>query len=167
MENVTEYVRLGFEVLGYADDWESLNNLESLWIIVSNAVECGYNRKIGIGSPCPETRKRMSEAQKRNPNRYWTGKKRPDTSERNRIFFTGRPSPKKLPPKPKPQPKDRHGENNHFFGKTHDNATRQKMSESVKRGLQKFKNTPEWKEHQRNASLARWAKYREAKRANS
>lgn len=39
-----------------------------------------------------EARRHMSESAKKNPNRYWLGKKRADNAERNRRIFTGRPS---------------------------------------------------------------------------
>ena len=77
------------EILGEAEDKESLDNLEKLWMIVSNATEIGYNLKEGgsAGKHAPETRAKMSLAKKLNPPHnlpvgYWTGKKRPDVTAR-------------------------------------------------------------------------------------
>lgn len=75
---------------------EDIDALESAWIIVTSAAQpgIGYNVRYGGNETTftAATRQRMSEAQKRNPNRFWLGKKRPDTSERNKQIFTGRPA---------------------------------------------------------------------------
>lgn len=53
------------EILLYAEDEENLNNAEKYFIKFYNSIEDGYNLLTGghHGTPCEETRKRMSEAQ--------------------------------------------------------------------------------------------------------
>jgi len=89
--------RFRVEILSECPDLNSLNHLERIWIILlrSREREFGYNLMSGgFGRKMSEQAIRnMSEAQKRNPyNNYWLGKKRPDTSTRNResraIFFS-------------------------------------------------------------------------------
>jgi group I intron endonuclease len=54
------------EILGEAEDKESLDNLEKLWIIIANSVESGYNREAGgaNGKPCEATRLLQSAAKR-------------------------------------------------------------------------------------------------------
>ena len=81
---VKKYGRDNFVVdqIGCAHNQPDLDNLESVWIILLKSTNrsFGYNRRFGgTGSrPSAESRKRMSEAQKANPQRFWLGKKRPD-----------------------------------------------------------------------------------------
>ena len=160
------------EVLGTADDQPTLDNLEKLWIIVSNAIEKGYNLKGGghKAKPSAESRRKMSESHK-GP----TGRKRPDTSERmkiwNKEFFTGRPSPHKgvrrVPEKVKvpkaPNGGSMPGELNPFWGKKHTPESLAKMSAAQKnRASTKGKPipwmyVPEALEKKRSALVAYYA----------
>ena len=76
------------EILGEAENKESLDNLEKLWIILASAIETGYNMKDGgaNGKPCAETRLRQAAAK--------IGKKQsPETIERRIAPLRGRVRP--------------------------------------------------------------------------
>jgi group I intron endonuclease len=147
-----------WEILANAEVGKALDDLERLWIFVANSIDkdIGYNVRPGgsNATPSEETRKRMSEAQLRNPNRYWLGKSRPDTAIRNKIIFTGRTSwnaggvegprrAKKKYLRPRKDP---------VLAKANQIA-----------GLRRFLATPEGREKQKRAIEARWAKKRENK----
>lgn len=73
-----------------------------------------------------ETRKKMSEAHKKNPVRYWLGKKHSAESneKRRQASLRFRHSEE--------YKKSIRGEGNYFYGKTHSKEARQKISESRK-----------------------------------
>ena len=50
----------------------------------------GENNPFFGKSHTKEMKEKMSQAKLKNPTRYWLGKKRPDTSERNKTIFKGR-----------------------------------------------------------------------------
>jgi group I intron endonuclease len=58
------WINFSREILGHADDQGSLDNLEKLWIIVTNAINVGYNLKGGgaNGKHSKETLLKMSKA---------------------------------------------------------------------------------------------------------
>lgn len=73
-----------------------------------------------------ETRKRMSEAHKKNPVRYWLGKKQSAESneKRRQASLKFRHT--------KEYKESIRGEGNYFYGKTHSEEARKKISESRK-----------------------------------
>lgn len=156
--------KFSFEILGEAEAGKALDDLERLWIITANATEkaAGYNIRWGGNSvqATEESRKRMSEAQKRNPVRYWLGKRRPDNAERNKAVFTGKKAWNSGTKKPKVLRGPAVGERNGFYGKTHSPEMRELISKRASEGLRGYYQTEAGKEHHRKALLARWAKWK-------
>ena len=158
------------EILGEADNQESLDNLERLWIIVSNSIENGYNLKEGghKAKPSAESRRKMSESQKGKIG-HWRGKKRPEMAEQNRRVFTGRklPSRRILPIVPRVRKPanggSMPGESNPFWGKKHTPESLAKMSAaqknkpSTKGRIMPWLHTPEAIEKKRLSLVAYYA----------
>jgi len=174
------------EVVAEASSREQLTALERAWIAVTNAAasSVGYNATLG-GHPAiftEATRRKMSDAQKRNPVRYWLGKKRPDNAERNRKVFTGRPSwnagtagpRKKRISKPPPRKTATLAELEQVRRaaglkgtrvrwerqRANGNTTKHSLESRARRSeaMKLYWSTPERKEHLRKAALKRWAK---------
>jgi len=71
-----------------------------------------------------ETRRKQSEAHKKNPVRYWLGKKMsPEAREKIRQKSLGRKHSEETKEKMR-------GENNHFYGQTHTPETRERLKQA-------------------------------------
>lgn len=101
----------------------------------------------------PETRRKISEANKKNPNRYWLGKKRPPFSEERRRRMSETHKGKVL----SQETREKISKNNSMHspeirrkvsvalrGRIMSEETRKKMSEA-RRGKRTGENSPSWK----------------------
>ena len=121
-------------------DLDTLNALEKTWIIVLNAFDNGYNLTTGGNNYL------ISESTKTKISNSHIGKTHSDEtkqklskSRRNRVFSeaTKRKMSKSSSGKLNPM-YGKFGEDNPFYGKTHSDETKQKMSEAKKGKPQPF-----------------------------
>lgn len=167
-----------FEILGEAEVGEELNNLERLWISISNATDSsvGYNLREGgsVTSFNEETRKRMSEAaKKRGPQSPESIKKRIETMrgrkypERSILMKGHIKSPetcRKLSESLKGHAISLETRNKisvALVGRkiNRTEEQRKKHSDNLKKAISAMKTTPEYKEKRRKAALVKWANY--------
>jgi group I intron endonuclease len=167
-----------FEILGEAEVGAALNDLERLWIAVSNATDSsvGYNLREGgsVASFNEETRKRMSEAAKnrspRSPESYrkgaekQRGKKRPEQSIRMKGHIKSEETRRKLSEshKGKVIPQEiRNKISASLIGRPINRTIEQRMkhSESLRKAHSIMKDSAEYKDNRRKAALVKWANY--------